>query len=633
MATAEVKLENPELYLLTNNKEDGYNYRSRRHPQWLENYTLYRDTVVINRLEQRQSVNVPLMKTILRTLLKDVDDMPTIYFESIDSDDQSKDGEIFLNEYWKYTLDINKWEIQDIVDKRQDFHYGRTFDQGQIVDGKIKMTVEDPEDILVSRFMNTVDLHSSRYLIHTHIFVPLSKLALNPDYNKDEIAKLQTFYASAQGLIKAADNLKMLTEKNQKLADMGVLDIDNPILGETYVELTLHFLWKDNEKDSQGQVMDPQIFLYVEADDMAILMKKPLEEVIGVTTDHWWQTHYPYNTWADDVDHQDFWTDGIADIVRTPNKILNAWFSQLTENRTLRNYNMYFYDNSQEGGNPTNFGNFDPIPFGFYPLNGKPSEVLQRFDIPDLSESLDEMQFLIDLVKNATGATSAQQGAIEDRQITLGEVKLSLGEAKERIKGMAKFYLPVWKERGQMFLKLIEAGGDKLDAVKIYKKGKNTSNIYQREVGPNDWKNKSGYLVRVWSEEDKITNDTNLLQKQQAVKQIMPDNPKVDEIYKRKLLSFADYTPEEINQIMEVEKKKFEALQNPAIPPVTTENQVTTETPANPTATPEMPMTETPFEMPSDIAIAPPEPAPIKPKKAAKKKAKVKAKSQTKKKK
>lgn len=636
---SEIKLDNPELYLLTNNKEDGYNYRSRRHPQWTENYTLYRDTVVINRLEQRQSVNVPLMKTIIRTLLKDVDDMPTIYFESIDSDDKSKDGEIFLNEYWKYTLEINKAEIQDIVDKRQDFHYGRTFDQMQVVDGKIKWTVQDTEDMLVSRFMNTHDLNTSRYLIHTHIFTPLSKLALNPDYNKDAIANLQKFYATREGLIKSATNMKTLQDKNQKMSDMGVPDIDSPILGETYVEQTLHFVFKDDAKDSSGALMDPQFFLYVEVDDMEILMKKPLEEVIGTTEDHWWRTHLPYNTWGDDVDHQDFWTDGIADIVRTPNKILNAWFSQMTENRTLRNYNMYFYDNSMDGGNPTNFGNFDPIPFGFYPLNGKPSEVLQRFDIPDLSESLDEMTFLMDLVKNATGATSAQQGAVEQRQVTLGEIKLSLGEAKERVKGMAKFYLPVWKDRGQMFVKLIEAAGDKLDAVKIYKKGKNTNKIYQREIGPNDWKNKSGYLVKVWSEEDKITNDTNLLQKQQAVKTIMPDNAKVDEIYKRKLLSFADYSPEEINQIMEEEKTKFEALKNSQInqvtpgqdnptPPVTTGQEVPAAIPAE-VAQPEIPQNqEMPFEMPSDIAIAPPEPTPVvETKKVTKKKSKVKSKS------
>src|SRR5690606_5719295 len=119
------ELDNLELQMLLNNKETGYNYRKRREEQWRENYELYRDKVIVNRLTQRQSVNLPLMKTTLRTLLKDVDDMPVIVFENLDND---KEAEIFLNEYWKWTLEQNNAEIQDVVDKKQDFFFGRTFD-------------------------------------------------------------------------------------------------------------------------------------------------------------------------------------------------------------------------------------------------------------------------------------------------------------------------------------------------------------------------------------------------------------------------------------------------------------------------------------------------------------------------
>src|SRR3990172_3047612 len=110
----EIILENLELQMLLNNKETGYNYRERRQEAWRENYELYRDKVIINRLTQRQSVNLPLMKTTLRSLLKDVDDMPVIVFENLDND---KQAELFQNEYWKVTLEQNNAEIQDIVDK------------------------------------------------------------------------------------------------------------------------------------------------------------------------------------------------------------------------------------------------------------------------------------------------------------------------------------------------------------------------------------------------------------------------------------------------------------------------------------------------------------------------------------
>ena len=187
----EIKLENPELQMLLNNKQTGFNYRERREDAWRENYELYRDKVQINRLTQRQSVNLPLMKTTIRTILKDVDDMPVVVFENLDND---KEAQVFLNEYWKITLEQNNAEVQDIVDKKQDFFFGRTFDSWQIADGRIRFEIEDPEDMLVDRFMNPHDIDSSRFLIHTHIFKPLSELERNEDYNQEEVRKLKDFF-------------------------------------------------------------------------------------------------------------------------------------------------------------------------------------------------------------------------------------------------------------------------------------------------------------------------------------------------------------------------------------------------------------------------------------------------------
>ena len=560
----EIKLEDPELTMLKNNKEDGYNYRQRKHQDWDENYELGRDKVIINRLTQRQSVNLPLMKTALQTLLKDMDDMPVLYFENLDND---KEAETFKNEYWKYTGEKNKFELLDIVDKKQEFYFGRSFDQWQIVGGAIKMTVEDPMDILVSRYTDPTNIHTSRFLIHNHIFVPLSSLEMNKDYDKEAVKRLKEFYATEQGLIKAASNQKSLTDKNKKMADMGVPDVDNPILGEAYVELSLHFVYREKEKgkDKKGKDVDleEQLFLYVECDDMEILMKKPLEEVIGVTEDHFWRNHFPYNSWAGDVERQDFWSDGKADIVRTPNKVVNSWFSQEVESRTLSNFGMNYFNSNMEGFAPQTF---NPVPWGWYPIpvpvDGKIDDVIKNVDVNPLQGNLESMSFVIEMIEKATGATPTAQGAQTERSITLGEVQLALGEAKERVKGMSKFYTHVWKERGLMFTKLIEAASNKLDAVKIYKKGKMTDDIYSREISPEDWMTKSGYRCRVWSQDDKDEKDTEMLGKQNAVKMNMPDNPKVDEIYKRKLVEWAGYTPDEVNEVMEFEEQKKLAMQS-----------------------------------------------------------------------
>jgi len=550
---------NPELTMLRLNKESGYEYRKRRHEAWTENYTLYRDTVQINRLTQRQSVNIPLMKQTIRTLFKDVDDMPVIQFENLDNDKQK---EIFQNEYWKWTLEQNNAELQDVVDKKQDFMFGRTFDQWQIVDGRIKFTIQDPQDILVDRYCDPTDLDSSRFLIHTHIFVPLSVLEKNEDYDKAEIRKLKLFHQSEQGLIKATTNEQMMIEKNQKMIDMGLSDATDPVLGETIVELSMHFVYRKEEGDEEEQ-----IYQYVEADDMAVLMKKPLEKVIGETSDNYWRNHYNYNSWADDVDRQDFWTDGIADTVRTPNKVLNAWFSQLVENRTMRNFGMHYYNSSLEGFQPQTF---NPVPWGWYGIpvgsGGSISEVIQKVDIPDLSESLDEMQFIMGVTEKSTGATATQQGVQTERQVTLGEVQLALGEAKERIKGMSKFYTHAWKKRAEKFLKLIEAAPEKLDAVKIYKKGRNSDNIYLREIAPKDWMTKSGYTTRIWSQDEKNSQDTKSIEKLNAVVANIPGNPKLMEIYQRKLLEFADLTPEEVSEVMQYQTQMQQMMASQSQP-------------------------------------------------------------------
>jgi hypothetical protein len=567
--------DSPELTSLLNNKEDGYEYRERRQQDWLENYTLYRDKVRTNRLTQRQSVNIPIMKQSIRTLLKDVDDMPVLYLENLDNDKQK---ETFQNEYWKWTEQQNRMELQDIVDKKQVFLFGRSFDQWQIMDGAIKMTIQDPQDILVSRYTDPTDLHSSRFLIHTHIYVPFKEIEANENYDKKAVKALKEFIGTNDGLIKVASNEEMAREKDQKMQDMGMDDVDSPILGEAYIELTLHFVYDSKEGEEE------QLYLKIEADNNQIIMSKPLEEVIGVTTDNFFRTHFPYVTWADDIERQDFWSDGIADMIRTPNKILNSWFSQLVENRTLRNFGMHYYDASQS----TDFSpqTFNPQPWGWYPVPGKPSDFMQKVDIPDLgSDSMDEIDYLTNVVQKASGATATQQGQVQERSVTLGEVQLALGEAKERIKGMSKFYTQAWKDRGIMFLKMVEAAADKLEPVKIYKKGKNSQDVFEREIGPEDWKTKSGYSAMVWSQDEKDAHDSETLQKLQATVTLIPGNVKLIDIYQRKLLEFAGLKPDEINDVMESERERMELMQGQSLLPGAQPGAPTAQ-PATPIAPP-----------------------------------------------
>lgn len=189
------------------------------------------------------------------------------------------------------------------------------------------------------------------------------------------------------------------------------------------------------------------------------------------------------------------------------------------------------------------------------------------------------------MTERATGALANQQGALPDRQVTLGAVQIALGEAKERAKGTAKFKVKVWEQRAKKFLKFIEAAGDKLDAVKIFKKGRNTDTIYSKEIGPTDWKTESGYRVKIWNQQDKYSNDTKTLEKLNAAMANIPGNPVLTEEFRKKILEFADISPEKVVEILDFERNK--AQMPPTVPggptvPGAVTPQATLPTPVNP---------------------------------------------------
>jgi hypothetical protein len=544
----ELEITNPLLLILSQHKKSAFEWQERRHTDWLDNYSLYRDKVVINRLTQRQSVNVPLMKTSIKTALKDVDDPPMLFFESLDND---KDTEIVYNEYFNYCADYNKLNIKDIVDKKQVFLYGRSFKKLNIVNGKFYFEIIDPHDVLIDRYVDPSDIDTARYIVHQHIFTPLSSLSENEEYDKEAVNRLKEFMATEAGLIKADNNLQTVRKRNERMKAMGVPDVDSPLLGETYIELNEHYLkrWNDEEKEDQ-------FWLIVTAQDREILLEKPLEDVIGETSDHFWRYHTLLNSWADDVERTDVWSDGVADTIRTPNKIANSMISQTVENRTLRNFGMNFYNATIEGFTPQTY---EPEPGGWYGLPGKPSDVYERVDIPDLSDSLDELTFIIQLAEKASASTAIQQGATPERRITLGEVEILMANASERVKAMSVFYTQSWKEFGQKYVKLLEASSDKLDDVTLYKKGLFNDALYAKDAKPANWKKKAGYRVKILSLSEKQEEEMASLQKLNAVIQSIPGNAPLMDIYNKKLLEFGGLTPDEMKEVLDFEKQKAQA--------------------------------------------------------------------------
>lgn len=538
--------------------KDNYEFRERRQDAWTENYTLYRDKVQTNRLTQTQTVNIPLMKQTIKTLLSKVDDLVVLDFSNNDNDEQKQ---IYYNAYWSEVSKREKIEIKDIVDKKQVFLYGRSFKSLNVVNGEVKIKVEDVFDISVDRYIDPSDIDSAKSLVHSNIFSTLSDLKLNPMYDQEVVKELEDYFATDMGLIKASQNEEQFREKQDRLKDIGDDYADNPLIGQTIVAMQRVFVkvWNESEQDEE-------IIFNVMAEGR-ILYSEFLETVIGTTEDNYWRKHYPYTTWADDVENTDFWSDGVADSIRTPNKVLNSWFSQLVMNRTLRNLGMTYYNSTQAAGVDGQFvpQTYEPKAFGFYPVPGNPNEILKNVEVPQLVGNLDDMNFVIQVAERASAATAITQGVSEQRKITLGEVELLAGNANERIQSMSKFYIQGWKDTGEKYIKLLEAMGEDIKSYKIYKKG-NRGNMFGIEIGAMDWKTKSGYSVDITTKEDQKAKSTEQLQNLNAARQFFQGNAKLDEVLKKKVLSLSIDDPQEIAEIMDEEKRKLEMMNQPVQP-------------------------------------------------------------------
>jgi galactitol-specific phosphotransferase system IIB component len=550
-------------FILNKDCWDGYEFQKRRHDDWKENYELFRDKVIINRLTQRQSVNIPLMKQIVKTLLSKIDDFVDLQFTNLSNDEQKQ---LFYNSYWNDVVKKeNRLEIKDKVDKKQVMLFGRSFEKLNVMHGKVKVHIVDPYDMRVDRYVDPTDLDSAGYLVQDNIFETLSDLKGNAMYDKAAVTETEEFFSTAQGLVKSNENEEQLRKKNEAMKEMGDNYVDNPNLGQTLVQMQEGFIKVYNPEIQESEI----IFTLSGAIQREgkpyrrILYAEALETVIdpnGNCPDHFWRNHYPFESWGEDIENRDFWNDGVADSVRPPNKVVNSWFSQTVENRTMRNFGMNYY-NSTISGEDGMFipQTFEPKAWGWYGVPGNPNDIIKSVEIPQLTGNLEEINFVVQVAEKASAATAITQGVSEPKKITLGEVELLSANALDRIQSMSLYYQQAWLNLGNKYIKLLEAMGNEIDAVKLFKVGKNGKQQYGKSFSPASWKDKLGYSCEVVSKKDKSEKDLEQMQKLNAIKSFMPNNRALMKVIQAKLLDMGNLTPDETKVIMDEEENNVAA--------------------------------------------------------------------------
>lgn len=536
-------------------KQRSHEFKKRRYSQWNENYILSRDKVITNRLTQRQPINVPVIRESIQSWISKIDEAPKLSFSSRGNGNKDKDGEIILNELWDYDFDRLKLELVDNLEKKVVGLTGRGFKKWGWANGDIFCDVIDPYDIDIDPTCNVLDLNSANYIIHKNIFRSLRSILANPKYDEAAKKELKTFLATKEGIIATNLTHEAYLEKKQRLELIGVENYDTEFqAGDIIVELNEDYkiIWSEAEKRFVRHVI-------VIAADKYVLSNKPMKEALGLS-------RLPIVSWASDPDLNDIWSDGIADNVRTFNKVVNMYISQDLENRTYRNFGMYFYNTLGGTFSPKTF---DPKPFGMYGIPGKPSEMVEQMRIEPLNDTAQQITFLKNLIQSSVSQTSIERGEVQEGDTTLGEVKLSLQQSQKKNAVVSKNYRTAWEESGYIWYELRQE--NMKGTIKLWKKGANGV-FYSKDVAPSDWKQAQGYEIKVVLRADKEAEDDQALKKLQYVKQSFEGNPVAQKIIRRKELELLGWTTEDIDAVMQAEEQP---TQPPTMPGQIPGQQVT----------------------------------------------------------
>lgn len=538
---------------LLNEKKSGREFQIRKHIDWNENYELYRNKVRTNRLTQRQIVNIPLMKETIKTLISKVDDAPDVQWKEKSGDELK---EIIYQEKWDTQYREEDLEIKDILDKKNVFLYGQSTKKLNLEKDRVSVDIMDVFDVIYDPLTDPLDIETSRFIVHQNIFKPLREILVDKRYTEEGKDALKQWLSSDKGLVQSGKNKIEWERSIERLRSMGLQNEKFALFagGDVLVNLTEHFtnIWNPKKEKFERRVI-------VYGDDTIELLDELLVDMIGIE-------QWPFEQWSEDPETNDIYPDGIADLVRTPNKILNIWFSQQVENRTLQNFQMHWYDATIQGYQPQTY---EPGPGRMLPAPGDPNKTIMPVQINGLDETLKAIDFVTQIVERGTGATAIEKGEGEKDVRTLGEVQLLVGKAAERAKTMSKFYKNSWYRLAVKWDAMMQANS--FGKTKLYKTGAD-GKVYEKVVYDSDWKSKAGYFPTVASSSEQESDSIKTIQKFGVVIQQFPENQALKKILQQRELKLLDLTPAELKEIEDEQNKMLnqppqqENPQNPQNP-------------------------------------------------------------------
>lgn len=528
---------------LLREKTIARDFQARKHEDWNETYELSRGKVRTNRLTQRQAVNIPLMKETEKTILARIDDPPTIEWKELSGDEMK---ELIFQTIWDDFFREKNLEAVDMQDKKTCVRYGRPTKKLVFSDEFYPdVYALDIFDVVYDPLMDPLNIESARFVIHQNIYKSLREILADKKYTEKGKNALRLWADSKEGIVASQQNQEEMKKKNERLLAMGVENDKFALFaaGDVIVNLCEHYtnVW-------DGKRFEKRVVVYCE--DSIELLNEPLKELIGMN-------EYPFNTWAEDLETNDLWSDSIDDLIRVPNKLINIWFSQMAENRTLKNFQMHWYDATVQGYQPQTY---EPGPGRMLPAPGDPNKTILPVQISGLDDTLEAINFLTAVVERGTGATAIEKGVGEQVQQTLGEVQILVGKAMERSTNMAKFYRRAWYDFAKKWYKMMVANAR--GSKKLWRTGR-SGKLYEKTIYRGDWVSDAGYEPIVRSSSEQEQESAKGIQKFQFLLTMFPNNSALRRIAQKRSLELVDLTPGELREVEEAEKEAEEQMGQP----------------------------------------------------------------------
>lgn len=516
-------------------------YKLLRIKQWDQNYRNYRAKPTLNRITQTQNISSDLTKKAINTAFANMNDTPTPAFTCLDGGGVDDTRSILKNKLWKQEIEPGL-TLKDRIDKKNNLLYGRSFYKINVDNGRVVVDNVDPYDIEIDPLIeDKSNIDTANYIIHKNIMVPLGELYRNEKFNKGAIQKIGKKIAKGEV---TPINLysEAMTKREERLRSIGYVVENNEINDSDIVDV-----WEDYRKETDDKGVT-RIVLYVLCEGEC-LYKANLRDLLYPELPEDIPDFYPFTSWAYDIDGIDFWSDGIADIIRPYHEAHSIFLSQGIQNAIFRGFGMNWYDNTVDPDfDPSSY---QPYPFALFGVPGKPSEIIERINIADNPLDANTMNYLENVAMSVSATPSQIQGVAQPGVATLGEAQIIQQNSEKRLSDSAIEYNENMRRLAEKWSYIIDYNPELQDVILTEIVG---DNAYQQEVSTSMFASDNGYKVVVSNSFDKEKDDITTVQKMVGVASVFQNNQAFQTIMKDKALDVLDLTAEQRERILNEEK-------------------------------------------------------------------------------